>query len=60
MDSRLGRNRFEGDGMNENLICKHCQQQSMEYVCMAMMRGDMVRVYYCENCKKGVEVKCSV
>jgi hypothetical protein len=48
---------FKGDGMNENLICQHCLQTSMEFVCKAIMRGDRVRVYYCENCKKGIEVK---
>ena len=43
--------------MPENLICRHCLQASMEFVCKAIMRGDRVRVYYCENCKKGIEVK---
>jgi protein-arginine kinase activator protein McsA len=53
----MGGNRFEGDGMNENLICPHCLQTSMEFVSDAIMRGDMARVYYCKNCKKGIVVK---
>lgn len=47
----------EGEEMKENLICQHCLQLSMEYVCKALARGIRLRVYYCENCKKGVEIK---